>query len=47
MNPRARNPVTAAAIAATTALGRIGQPEDVAAVVAAIASPDGAWITGR
>lgn len=47
MNPRARNPDTAAAIAATTALGRIGQPEDVAAVVAAIASPDGAWITGQ
>lgn len=47
MNPRARDPVTARAIAAATALGRVGQPQDVAAVVAAIASPDGGWITGQ
>ncbi|WP_296576419.1 SDR family oxidoreductase [Phreatobacter sp.] len=47
MNPRARDPVAARAIAAATALGRVGQPQDVAAVVAAIASPDGGWITGQ
>jgi 3-oxoacyl-[acyl-carrier protein] reductase len=30
-----------------TALGRLGQPEDIAAVVAFLAGPDGAWITGQ
>lgn len=32
---------------AQIALGRIGKPEDVAAVVAFLASPDGGWITGH
>lgn len=30
-----------------TALGRIGEPEDIAAVVAWLAGPDAAWITGE
>lgn len=30
-----------------TALGRIGEPEDIAAVVAFLASDDGRWITGQ
>ena len=30
-----------------TALKRLGQPEDIAATVAFLASSDGAWITGR
>ncbi|HEY6294133.1 MAG TPA: SDR family oxidoreductase, partial [Streptosporangiaceae bacterium] len=30
-----------------TALKRLGQPEDIAAVVALLASPDSAWITGQ
>lgn len=30
-----------------TALQRLGQPEDIAAVVAFLAGPDGAWITGQ
>ena len=30
-----------------TALGRFGQPAEIAAVVAFLASPDGGWITGQ
>lgn len=32
---------------AKTALGRAGQPDDIAAVVAFLASEDGRWITGQ
>jgi 3-oxoacyl-[acyl-carrier protein] reductase len=32
---------------AKTALGRLGQPEDIAAVVAFLAGPDSAWVTGQ
>jgi 3-oxoacyl-[acyl-carrier protein] reductase len=32
---------------ANTALGRLGTPEDIAAVVAYLASEDGLWITGQ
>lgn len=34
-------------ILAMTPLGRIGQPEDVAGIVAFLASPEAGWITGR
>jgi len=34
-------------IIAKTALGRIGEPEDIAAVVAFLASADGSWVTGH
>ncbi len=34
-------------LVAKTALGRVGQPEDIAAVVAFLASDDGGWITGE
>jgi 3-oxoacyl-[acyl-carrier protein] reductase len=37
----------AASVAAMTPLGRIGQPEDVAPVVAFLASADSGWITGE
>jgi 3-oxoacyl-[acyl-carrier protein] reductase len=32
---------------ALTALGRLGRPDDIAAVVAFLAGPDGQWITGQ
>ncbi len=32
---------------ARTALGRLGQPEDIAAVVAFLAGPDSGWISGQ
>jgi 3-oxoacyl-[acyl-carrier protein] reductase len=35
-----------AAIVSATALGRVGQPADVADVVAFLASHDARWITG-
>lgn len=47
MNPRARDPDQAAALAQTIALRRVGQPEDVAAVVAFLASEAGRWVTGQ
>jgi 3-oxoacyl-[acyl-carrier protein] reductase len=34
-------------IADKTALGRVGQPKDIAAVVAFLASEDGGWVTGQ
>lgn len=36
-----------AAVASSAALGRVGQPEDIAGVVAFLASPDGGWVTGQ
>jgi 3-oxoacyl-[acyl-carrier protein] reductase len=44
----ATNPPEAIAqIAGFTALRRLGQPDDIANVVAMLAGPDGAWITGQ
>lgn len=37
----------AAEIMARTALGRIGTPDDIAAVVAWLCGPDAAWVTGE
>jgi 3-oxoacyl-[acyl-carrier protein] reductase len=34
-------------IRAATPLGRIGMPDDIAGIVAFLASPDSGWITGR
>lgn len=37
----------AAEVTARTALGRIGEPADIAAVAAWLAGPDSAWVTGE
>ncbi|WP_245333884.1 SDR family oxidoreductase [Bradyrhizobium guangdongense] len=47
MNANARDPVASRALAATIALGRVGQPADIAKVVAFLASDDGGWVTGQ
>ncbi|OIJ63976.1 glucose 1-dehydrogenase [Streptomyces mangrovisoli] len=45
---RGTNPPQALqAVAGMTPLGRLGQPSDVADVVAFLAGPDGGWITGQ
>ena len=41
------NPNALAEIASYTALGRIGEPRDIADVVAWLASDDARWITGN
>jgi NAD(P)-dependent dehydrogenase (short-subunit alcohol dehydrogenase family) len=43
----ARNPELIPPVAAMTALGRIGEPEDLARVIAFLLSPDAAWITAQ
>ena len=35
------------AMARAAPLGRLGQPEDIAAAVAFLAGPDGGWINGQ
>ena len=40
-------PEAVAGLEAITALGRIGQPEDIADVVGFLAGPQGRWVTGQ
>jgi NAD(P)-dependent dehydrogenase (short-subunit alcohol dehydrogenase family) len=47
MNARARDPVASRSMAQTIALGRVGQPADIARVVAFLVSADGGWVTGQ
>ncbi|MBB5048118.1 NAD(P)-dependent dehydrogenase (short-subunit alcohol dehydrogenase family) [Rhodopseudomonas rhenobacensis] len=47
MNVTARDPVASRAVAGTIALGRVGQPDDIAKVVAFLASDAGGWVTGQ
>lgn len=41
------SPEAVAGVAHMTALGRVGTPADIAAVVALLLSPDAAWLTGQ
>ena len=43
----ANTPAALAKLTGMTALGRLGTPDDIAAVVAFLAGPDAAWITGQ
>ncbi|HLI20978.1 MAG TPA: SDR family oxidoreductase [Stellaceae bacterium] len=47
LNPLARDPSSAQQIASETLLGRVGEPEDIADVVAFLAGEDARWITGQ
>ena len=47
MNPQASDPDASRMIANTIALGRVGQPEDIARVVVFLASAAGGWVTGQ
>ncbi|WP_313620491.1 SDR family oxidoreductase [Achromobacter sp.] len=47
LNQRARDPELSRAIAQTIALGRVGQPEDIADIVAFLALHEGRWVTGQ
>lgn len=42
-----RDPQSVQALTNKTALGRVGTVEEIAAVVAFLASPDGGWVTGQ
>ncbi len=46
-NPRASDPVAAKQKALEIALGRVGQPDDIADVVTFLASHEGRWVTGQ
>ncbi|MFM2371607.1 MAG: hypothetical protein RIS85_1329 [Pseudomonadota bacterium] len=41
------DPATVEYLASAAALKRVGQPEDVARVIAMLAGPDGGWVTGQ
>jgi 3-oxoacyl-[acyl-carrier protein] reductase len=47
LNPLARDPESAKQIGSETILGRVGEPEDIADVVAFLASDQAHWITGQ
>jgi NAD(P)-dependent dehydrogenase (short-subunit alcohol dehydrogenase family) len=47
LNPAASDPRRSGAIRETVALGRIAEPDDIAPVVAFLASREGGWITGE
>jgi len=41
------NPQVASFVAANTALGRVGQPDDIGGAVATLLAPESGWINGR
>lgn len=47
MNPAASDPEASRRIAESIALGRVGQPDDIAEIVAFLASDAARWITGQ
>ena len=47
MNAAARDPVASRKVVETIALRRVGQPDDIARIVAFLASDAGGWITGQ
>jgi 3-oxoacyl-[acyl-carrier protein] reductase len=47
LNPVASDPQRSAPVRNTVALGRIAEPDDIAPVVAFLASREGGWITGE
>ena len=47
LNQRARDPALSRVIAQSIALGRVGQPDDIADIVAFLASNEGRWVTGQ
>jgi NAD(P)-dependent dehydrogenase (short-subunit alcohol dehydrogenase family) len=47
MSPASTDPAIAKRVAASTALGRLGEPDDVADVIAFLASDEARWITAQ
>ena len=47
MNKRATDPVQSQIVAQGIALRRVGQPEDIAGIVAFLCSAEGGWVTGQ
>jgi 3-oxoacyl-[acyl-carrier protein] reductase len=46
-HPGAQDPVVSKELAKSIALGRVGRPEDIADIVAFLASDRGRWVTGQ
>ena len=42
-----KSPALVESIAKSIPLGRLGAPDDIAAVVAFLAGPDGGWVNGQ
>lgn len=47
LNPDASDPVASRVVAQSIALGRVGQPDDIADIVAFLVSHEARWITGQ
>jgi NAD(P)-dependent dehydrogenase (short-subunit alcohol dehydrogenase family) len=47
MSPASTDPAIAKRVAASTALGCLGEPDDVADVIAFLASDEARWITAQ
>ena len=47
MSPAFTDPAVAKRVAASTVLGRLGEPDDVADVIAFLASDEARWITAQ